>query len=486
MRPSSGTGPEGWTVLVDFSVHLPTIPNKPPIPLPWRSLVSRLDKDLPPLVKAAIPTHSDEIARIEATLQQVLKQWLAVPAPACEGTDGFLGNPSPALPHASARLLSDAFDDLLVVLNQCLPTAQRATNRRSCRVADAWSQCLAELRLLRRSLLDSIPLTRGRPVDLNRFLLDVPRKLWEEALSLSELPSRRGNVRNPLPDWDAFHSNPEVWATQLGFQPPVTALALLSSDASAQHLPPSQSPTPVTWDSLPDRACAAPASCLQLLVDWISEAGRLQSRLSAQHFASLRQKRLQLLRSGNVKAWAARMRPASNPTLRYTPPWVQDPDGTRRRPSSSEDVLQGAVQEWSRLLKETPINWQNEAVLPFSSALLPRRTAIHFAALGVAAPDSSLALLGKTLIEAGLWRLVPLRPGAVFFCDSNIFLNGWLLTARDGSWWATRPEPCPGQPYLVLSCSDIPAVTSCRTISVGRPQMPCCASAYWKSRATIS
>ena len=150
------------------------------------------------------------------------------------------------------------------------------------------------------------------------------------------------------------------------------------------------------------------------------------------------------------------MRPASNPTLRYTPPWVQDPDGTRRRPSSSEDVLQGAVQEWSRLLKETPINWQNEAVLPFSSALLPRRAAIHFAALGVAAPDSSLALLGKTLIQPPPWRLVPLRPGAVFFCDSNIFLNGWLLTARDGSWWATRPEPCPGQPYLVLSCSDIP------------------------------
>ena len=164
-----------------------------------------------------------------------------------------MGNPSPALPHASARLLSDAFDDLLVVLNQRLPAAQRATNRRSCRVADAWSQCLAELRLLCRSLLDSIPLTRGRPVDLNRFSLDVPCKLWEEALSLSQLPSRRGNVRNPLPDWDAFHSNPEVWATQLGFQPPVTALALLSSG----H-PPSQSPTPVTWDSLPDRACAAP------------------------------------------------------------------------------------------------------------------------------------------------------------------------------------------------------------------------------------
>ena len=56
------------------------------------------------------------------------------------------------------------------------------------------------------------------------------------------------------------------------------------------------------------------------------------------------------LRSGDVKLWARLMRPPPHtPQTGYVPSSTSLPNGTVTRPRSKEEVLSGAIQEWSRL-----------------------------------------------------------------------------------------------------------------------------------------
>eukprot|EP00439_Symbiodinium_sp_Y106_P022121 s10379_g2.t1 len=214
---------------------------------------------------------------------------------------------------------------------------------------------------------------------------------------------------------------------------------------------------PVSWDGVPNPSHASPAVATQRVSDWIVEAGRRQASSSKRQFASLRQQRLQLLRSGNIKAWARRMRPTVGPNAQYSPPWVTDPDGSRRRPSSSGDVLLGAQQDWGRLLQEPTTHWHHQAVGLFGTDLLPRRGSVNFHALANSAVGSPLYAVGRAILTPGPWCFAPFSAETVqFHSASTLSVGAWLLRISDGDWWAQRPSPCPGHRHLVLSCGHIP------------------------------
>ena len=449
-------------VMLDLSLHLPLIPNAQPRLSPWKSLVARLDKDLPDFIKSSVLAHSSELRALESVFHRIQEDWFSLPPVGSEGLDGFLGVPSPALSPDSYRVLGDSFNRLMQILSACLPEPTRHANRISCRTADSWCECLAALRQVRHSLLDHVASTPSDHVDLRLFPLHEPWALWEEASRL-DAPrintAQTGSASNhtPISSWDYFHSDPVRWALSLGFDESVASTApQLLSPAPSQGSPAVSVPNPVSWHSVPDPSRASPARCAQLLSDWIIEAGRRQSAASKRQFVSFRQQRLHLLRSGD-KAWAARMRPSTGPSLRYTPTWVTDADGSRRRPSCSLDVLTGARQEWGRLLQEPNTCWSHDAVSLFSTPASTRRGAINFPALAQAPPNSQLHLVGSTLLAPGPWCLIHVSaPQVHFLSETQLRLGDWVLSFRNGEWWAQLPAPCSGPLRLVLSAHDIP------------------------------
>ena len=164
--------------------------------------------------------------------------------------------------------------------------------------------------------------------------------------------------------------------------------------------------------------------------------------------STARARRLELLRLGDVKAWANSMRPLN----RFSPDWVRGADGTHRRPTAQADILQGSVQEWGRLLRE-PVNfWSHEAVQPLSTSSAPRRGTLNFEVLAHAAAGSPLALVGQAMLHPGPWRLVPVCAADVrYLSPASLRVADWVLSLRGGNWFAARPMPCPGPLFELLS-----------------------------------
>ena len=165
-------------VMLDLSLHLPLIPNAQPRLSPWKSLVARLDKDLPDFIKSSVLAHSSELRALESVFHRIQEDWFSLPPVGCEGLDGFLGVPSPALSPDSYRVLGDSFNRLMQILSACLPEPTRHANRISSRTADSWCECLAALRQVRHSLLvDAQRPRRPTPIPTPRTLIIMGRSL---------------------------------------------------------------------------------------------------------------------------------------------------------------------------------------------------------------------------------------------------------------------------------------------------------------------
>ena len=116
---------------------------------------------------------------------------------------------------------------------------------------------------------------------------------------------------------------------------------------------------------------------LNFIDNLITTASAKHAQVCAKHLRSLRQARLQLLRDGDVSAWARKMRPAQPASSSYSPDWVTTPDRRKVRPTTTAQVLLGAQQDWNRLLQEPSCSWAHPVVLPFRPThhcLTPRIT----------------------------------------------------------------------------------------------------------------
>ena len=318
------------------------------------------------------------------------------------------------------------------------------------RASAAWHACLLELRRLRHNIQDSLS-SSASSWEASHF--SSAQQLWSKAATMESYLQRRGvQPQTPSEPWDSFEADPVGWAG---------------------HSP---------WDSRPNpssRPCHSMLSVRRQIRVWSARypglvphhqppqvvAAKRQSLTSSKVFTSLRQQRLQLLRSGDAKNWAKRMRPPVPPQPRSSPAWVTSNAGVRRRSSSQADVLEGALQDWKRLLQEPSLPWTHEAVLSFFTSGPCVRGAVHFQAIARAPPNSDLSRVGHAMLHPGPFRLLSYAAQDVrFISPSQARVKDWILFRSE---FALRPEPCPGHR---LHCSEacleaeygvIPALVTC-------------------------
>ena len=440
-------------VVVDLDVALPLIPYKPSTPPPWRHLVRRLDRDLPSLFRECSERCESFLQGIDAELDGVLQEWTNLDTPDCEGLDGLLGWPNPEVPKVLYDRLISAHDRLAKFLVDSLPPSPPGGNHQEGRVSAAWHACLLELRRVRRAVLDALPSCQGH-LDCSRFPLHQAQTLWDKACSMERhLRSGSKSQPPPLAEWDLFSTSPVDWADGVGLSREVAGTVLLQKPSRSDTASPC---TEVSWSSLPHPPEAS--LCISALHSWVNEAAKRQAGGAAKQFSSARGQRIQLLRCGEVKAWAKRMRPPLPPLSEYTPAWVTNDQGCRRRPSSASDVLLGASQEWKQLLQEPPLQWNHPAVFNFSSAAVPRRGSLNFQVISNSHKHGTLGRVGRSMLEPGPWRLQNLSEVKVSVCsDSVVAVGPWLVRFVDGRWLASRLPPCTGPTYRLLALGCIPA-----------------------------
>ena len=424
-------------VLADLALQLPAVPDTSPPARPWRNLVSRLDTDLPSVISSRAAQHTARLSQLASALSSLEEEWRALPQPPCEGLDGFHGLPSLTPPESFTERVQSTVDGVMSVLMAVLPAVHPThpvPERQLGRQAEAWHACLLELRRVRTAVRDALPSSR-HSLNLARFPLSTAATLWSKAVDMENHARQDGAVDRPgLPAWDLFLRDRVEWASSLGFDSSVAPLAAALDDEQprlAGNVSFRWPPAP-TWTSSPPSP--SPAQCLQLLDDSIAEAAKRQSAVAQSSVRSSRQLRISLLRRGDAKGWASRMRPASLPQARYSPEWVADADGSRRRPCSTGDVLQGATQEWSRLLQQPPQPWQHASTLSFTDGNGARRGAIDFLQVGASHPNSDLSRVGLAMLSPGPRRLIS------FSCRGQCELCAPAMLARSHRHRCVAPK----------------------------------------------
>ena len=232
------------------------------------------------------------------------------------------------------------------------------------------------------------------------------------------------------------------------------------------HARSQEEPQHITWGSLlsGDRS---PAQCVAFIDNLITTASAKHAQVCAKHLCSLRQARLQLLRDGDVSAWARKMRPAQPASSSYSPDWVTTPDRRKVRPTTTAQVLLGAQQDWNRLLQEPSCSWAHPVVLPFRPThhcLTKPRGALNLAVPAQAVNRPESANLANAFLAPGPWLISPLSPHAVTpISDQRLIAGSWVLTVERDCWFATRPAPCPGPRWGTRRTCTSPWTTSRET-----------------------
>ena len=429
---------------------------------PWKQLVRRINTDLPALIATHIQHHAPDLRRLTLAVHEVVREWHTLPQPACEGLDSLHGVPSLPTPSRLITAAHAIHDELMCILSSSLPKPTSSANCKMSRVASAWQACVLELRRLKRVIQADVTASHGllRPWQVS---LEPLQDLWAKAQSMTQhYQHRRVSPAAHMPPWDCFRTDPQRWARNLGFHDPdvlaniPTAVEPASPEASANcHSPGRVDSTDINWQVLLASG-TTPSRCLARLDEWLNYVLERHTSQTSNYIRTLRQNRLQLLRQGDVSAWAKRMKPSSSPNPSYSPDWVTDDSGHKHRPTSRADVLVGAKQEWGRLLQEPTSCWQHDAVLPFSDVHQLRRGSINFQALSQAAPGSVLAAVCNAMLTSGPWRIVLLQAGQIRVINPGCIVAGsWVLYLRT-FWEATLPGPCPGPTHFVVALDGSP------------------------------
>ena len=449
-------------VLADLDLRLPSLPPAQENNRPWKQLVRRINTDLPALIATHIQHHAPDLRRLTLAVHEVVREWHTLPQPACEGLDGLHGVPSLPTPSRLITAAHAIHDELMCILSSSLPKPTSSANCKMSRVASAWQACVLELRRLKRVIQADVTASHGllRPWQVS---LEPLQDLWAKAQSMTQhYQHRRVSPAAHMPPWDCFRTDPQRWARNLGFHDPdvlaniPTAVEPASPEASANcHSPDRVDSTDINWQVLLASG-TTPSRCLARLDEWLNYVLKRHTSQTSNYIRTLRQNRLQLLRQGDVSAWAKRMKPSSSPNPSYSPDWVTDDSGHKHRPTSRADVLVGAKQEWGRLLQEPTSCWQHDAVLPFSDVHQLRRGSINFQALSQAAPGSVLAAVCNAMLTSGPWRIVLLQAGQIRVINPGCIVAGsWVLYLRT-FWEATLPGPCPGPTHFVVALDGSP------------------------------
>ena len=290
----------------------------------------------------------------------------------------------------------------------------------------------------------------------------VVRRLWQGGTRhLSALFAAPDNTarRPSIEDWDGFASRPREWAQSLTGVTEQAIQIWMPSTRNTELDGPALPPQPtLEWD-IPPINPRARQDCAKQVTTWIAVARDLQARCQRRRGRLGARDRKEALRRMDLKTWAKSLRPNVGRLRLYSPEWVLDPDGRRRRPATSTDAMEGAAQEWERLFHDPPVPWQHPAFVQWVDPMGNRRGGLNFEYL-VQAQAGGSEINPRAILEPGPWKIITWRPHQLhFLSDICVSIPGWVLSfcGSLSLWQAQRPGPCPGAPLHILSFGAMPS-----------------------------
>ena len=82
----------------------------------------------------------------------------------------------------------------------------------------------------------------------------------------------------------------------------------------------------------------------------------------------------------------------------FTASWYTPPDGPPRRPATSKEACEGALQEWSKLMIEPRNKWSNPWITPHTDEYDRARGTLNLKVACKAPPDSDLRIIAKAYV----------------------------------------------------------------------------------------
>ena len=107
--------------------------------------------------------------------------------------------------------------------------------------------------------------------------------------------------------------------------------------------------------------------------------------------------------------------------------------------------------------------------MPVLDTYRQSRGAVHFVNIGDAPIGHDAQRVGQSFLSPGPWWLVHFQAADVRFVTglACVRVGEWVLCLLPDGWYASRPQPCPGRFFRVVSLRDIPAASPLRIISDG-------------------
>lgn len=472
----------GWAKKVDHEpamadvlLDLPTCLERPDtgLPVSWRPILRRMQGPELDRMKRDILARLDKRRSRLLALQAELNVLTGCCAQGelfpsvWEGLDGFQleGARGDGRSAAVADRLAAVYVALRGLLLECLPGPGAGGSAALWRVKDRWSVCIGGLRVIRNKITHAAVSGAGTVEGLGIGLADV-REVWTEAqatLAAAVQRRRRGaGVAGVDTDWDGFYASRADWARRCGMQGPVAIVVAAGPPGGigAEHeqnegalLTLNWPPEGITRENLPQ--------CLQLVEGWLQVASQARQQAQRMMARDGQTERSELLRAGDFRAWAQRMKPARPPEQGYCPEVVALADGTSRRPRSGAEVRQGAAQEWAKLVQKPATPWASESVAAWVDGMGHCRGRPAYERFAGRAVSEDLARIGRTYCSK-FFHVEEAEAGSTFLMGGGrVRVGHSVLWHEEGLWWAELPWPVPGCRWIVVRVNGGPPDVWC-------------------------
>ena len=277
------------------------------------------------------------------------------------------------------------------------------------------------------------------------------------------MPISRNHPCNTATSTLPFHTSPSTWAANIGF----------SSSAVIQWVNSRSDPYDAALSSTVDPLAGFPQEAITYSA-WRHERPQLGLLTSlrilakkAAHF-NLRtisvgriSQRKAALRSFDISEWARLIKPVSKVSVGFSTSWIITPEGSLRISRNPVEALEGARQEWAKLMVEGNPRWQHPLIFQHVDAWGRPRGSMNLKIACLAPPsdpirDIATAYMGPT--DSGYSILYWSSPAEVtILSESAVTIRGILFSKENFAWRVVGPPLCSKASGMVVCiCGEIP------------------------------
>ena len=430
-------------VLIDLGIDIPTTPASTSdlAQTRWRKLANMAHGNtlqaLRAQVDAQVETHRPRLMQAAACLKEATALGCASSALLSEVGMVLGQTPQQSAREAACSRVHQAHDAVMAILLQTLPTINQPNQSRKLgRAHSAWDTCLALLRSLKNVLTDVV----NNDQETADSILQRANVKWRQGLHFLDT---RGHVtlQRDAWDWDGFHTQLDRWLSSL-------------SAPGASHLQPPEV-RPSAGEAVARNLRWAPSATetadkILLVEDWIQEAQTLRAKTAACNAREGHDRRVHLLRSGDLRRWARCRRVPAHKRQAYTPQQLTTASGNRR-PKTPSEMRKAAAQKWQKLFDRPSRPWSHELVRVWTDpgGLLRGSPNTH----DVHAPVDVLT----ALLCPGPWTRCVFQGHEVqCLMEEEIRIQIWRFRRVGGLWEGRLLGPCEGPVQYVVHVNGQP------------------------------